>query len=712
VVAAKSGKLPPPANAAAAAGKSPLNVAQAAMVVGEPIPVIWGRRRGSVGGVLVFPRATEARFENNSTTITSRYHMVIGEGRLPDIMRKDVRLGECRIGDFSQNYNQRAGSWTPGNFATAQTTFTVPTFPTFTGGGGNYQALSTFEAGASFPGGSDDWRTGWNIFLRGGTIVERGRLLDSTVASSDNVADLVLWALQRSGRVPDAMIDFPSLVTAAQFTEAVGLWCNGEFSSSTNLGDWLIKILPDFLLRETKVGGKFGLRPLLPTNSDGTINTGAIVPDWVLTEAAIKPDSYQVDYASAASSRPIPMAMLWRQQHDDTDVPIVRTLTVGDPNAPGPIEQHDLSQFATSENHPAKVGAYLYCRRTLSTHTATVRLRPGNQSGLITEGDIVQLYLQVITSRESPSVINRWYQVESVGHALDGEETLSLSHFPVNSGGQSLIALAVANAVGTGTILTSNRTGGSCDLPGTSSSTTVPARSTSGTPINSQGTSSTYWAATGAFIDLYSGAGAPSDSPPAPGATGAPRYATGGGEKPPGDGTNSLGGDSRCPYGYSLVIGYTIGGDVVGGVATCGNRGFIATSFPSFEYVQTNIVSAWTVETWRVSWIDPEDGPQVRSVSSVLPNLPSEPFSCQFAIVATSYSCRTEAGTQGPTVTKKLYTVMEGDTIEKISEKMYGTTARVNDILAANPVYGFNSQIPEVTNYWLLWPGRLLEIPV
>jgi nucleoid-associated protein YgaU len=459
------------------------------------------------------------------------------------------------------------------------------------------------------------------------------------------------------------------------------------------------------------VGGKFGLRPLLPSNSDGTINTGAIVPDWVLTEAAIKPDSYQVDYASAASSRPIPMAMLWRQQHDDTDVPIVRTLTVGDPNASGPIEQHDLSQFATSENHPAKVGAYLYCRRTLSTHTATVRLRPGNQSGLITEGDIVQLYLQVITSRESPSVINRWYQVESVGHALDGEETLSLSHFPVNSGGQSLIALAVANAVGTGTILTSNRTGGSCDLPGASSSTTVPARSTSGTPINNQGTSSTYWAATGAFIDPYSGAGAPSDSPPAPGATGASRRATGGGAKPPGDGTNSLGGDSRCPYGYSLVSGYIISGQYIFGSATCGNQGFRATSFPSFDYVRKFDGGTWTIEIWRVEWIDPDDGPQVREVQSIIPRVPSETFSCVFGIYATSYSCRTEAGTQGPTINKKLYRVTEGDTLEKISQKMYGTTTRVDDILAANPVYGFNSGVPEVTNYWLLWPGRLLEIP-
>jgi hypothetical protein len=512
------------------------------MVVGEPIPVIWGRRRGTVGGVLIFPKATDARFENTITTITSSYHMVLADGRLPDIQRRDVRFGACRIGSYSQNYDKRAGSWTPGNFATAQAGYTVPTFPNYTGGGGNYQGLSTFEGRVTLPGGSNDWSTAWNIFMRGGTIVERGRLLDSTVDSSDNIADLVLWALQRSGRVPDGMIDFPSLLSAATFTEAVGLWCNGEFGSSTNLGDWLIRILPDFLLRETKVGGRFGIRPLLPTNANGTINTGSIEPEWMLSEGAIVPDSYQIEYSDAASRRPVMMAMLWRQQHDDTDVPIVRTLTVGDPNASGPVEQHDLSQFATTENHAVKVGAYLYARRTLSTHTATVRLRPGNQTGTISEGDILQIYLGVTTSRESPGAINRYYQVENIGHSLAGEETLQLSHFPVDAEGRSLIALAVANATGPGIILTSNRTGSSCDLAGAASSTTVPAKTTIGQPLFPPGK----------FIDVPL---IPSpDSPPGPGGGGSPQGSPGnpfGALPRPDPPKNPAGGDPICPTGYA-----------------------------------------------------------------------------------------------------------------------------------------------------------------
>jgi hypothetical protein len=68
------------------------------------------------------------------------------------------------------------------------------------------------------------------------------------------------------------------------------------------------------------------------------------------------------------------------------------------------------------------------------------------------------------------------------------------------------------------------------------------------------------------------------------------------------------------------------------------------------------------------------------------------------------------SGAAGPTVTGKLYKVMEGDTMAGISQKMYGTTARAADILAANPVFGFNNT-SEVQDYWLMVPGRILTIP-
>jgi hypothetical protein len=413
------------------------------------------------------------------------------------------------------------------------------------------------------------------------------------------------------------------------------------------------------------------------------------------------------------------MAMLWRQQADDTEVPIVRTLTVGDQNASGPVEQHDLSQYATTENHAAKVGAYLYARRTLSTHTATVRIKPGNQTGTIAQGDIVQIYLAVETSREAVGRINRFYQVESIGHSLSGEETLSLSHFPVNSSGQSLIALAVANATAPGTILSSNRTGGSCDIAGASTSTTVPTKSTSGTPFSSQATggasSSTYWAATGQFIDLFGGGtfggAAPTDSPARPSEGGARPFANSGGPIGPSTGTNALGGDAICPNGYSQLSGSWGGGQLFAGVIPDIGGTWTSTAFPSIRFVESGEYFDTTYQQFEISWYELvfPVGLVTKTVNTVYRKSDGSLVN-EVRLTATSWSCLTSSGTAGPTVAGRLYKVMEGDTMASISQKMYGTTARAADILAANPVFGFNNT-SEVQDYWLMVPGRILTIP-
>ena len=316
------------------------------------------------------------------------------------------------------------------------------------------------------PDGDDSWKGQVSIFIRGGLKVTR--LVDAQFGPSSNVVDLVQYLLTQSARVPSAVLDSSSLTSAATFIDINLFRWDGVIKDSTNLRDWLAQTLPYYLLRESSVNGKLGLRPLLPTNNDGTINTSAITPDFLFDESSIIAGSLEIQYIPLAERKPVALQMQWRQQ-DECQWPLVRTSEVryrGTAET-GPFEQHDLSGCATNENHVIKAGTYILARRRYVTHTARVTLRPGAASRSVVAGDIVQLRLTRESSTGSIGAHNRLYQVERIVKDAGGALTLELMHFPIDSSGRSLIALDVDAAEGTGLLLNPNTEGApddySCD---------------------------------------------------------------------------------------------------------------------------------------------------------------------------------------------------------------------------------------------------------
>ena len=478
-----NGRQPPPAENREARAQTPLDSPQQAMGIGAPLPLIMARRRTvngqDRGGVLVFPKATECQFSNNATTVTARYHCVIGEGQIGPVQVRDFRVGSCRRGTFSTNYNQRAGTWSPGSVATPQSGYQVPTFPQVCGGGGAYIGMTTLEFSHPVPGGSDEWRLGCNVFIREGSRLGAPRLVDGVMGPSDNFVDLVLYALRNSGRAPDALIDLPSLTAAAKFLDTNGILCNGEFGDSKNLASWLLEILPKFLLRETQIGGKFGLRPLVPADASGRIIIEtAQNPDWVLTTDNIIPGSLKITPVEPASRLPVPMVAIWRQQAQSIDIPINRTLAADFAGgATGAVESHDLSQWCDNELHAAKVLAYMLNRRILSEFNGSVTIRQGNQTGRMVEGDVVQIKYPHNPLIEPTRMWNKFVMIEGITIDDQGSEEITFSHWPVNSAGQGLISLAVAQATAPGFLLPAVSVG-ACDEAGKSTDTSVPASST------------------------------------------------------------------------------------------------------------------------------------------------------------------------------------------------------------------------------------------
>lgn len=507
---ALAGKVPP-STERPPRQSSDLDQPARAFQVGDPIPVVFARYRSTTnqGGILIFPKATECAFSNTATTITSRFHYVISQGVVGPIQTKYVRVGNCRRGTFSANYGKRAGTWAPGNTLTTQSGYQLPNATQVCGIGGNYSDLSTFEISNDVPGGSDEWNIGANIFITDGMRIDRGRFVDGVVGASDNFADLFYWALTKNG-VLERMIDTPSFEKAALFCEANGFFINAEFRTAQNLEDWAVEYARFFLLKITRINGKIALRPMLPTRSDGTIDTDPIrSPEWTFDERHIvEPlsSNFQRNYSSFDRRQDPHLVIQWRQQAPE-QIPIRRTLVMKPSGTRLPPESIDLYEFCATEQHAVKVAAFLRAQRYLVRWTGTLSLRPGGQTGNMLEGDTIQVFATQRNQVESNSTISEFARVEAISVG-DGTEELSISQWPVDEGGRSLIAMEVAAATPGGSLLPWPPLG-SCDLPGRAADTTVPAATTSGVSFSAGGSG----IATGPGVGTGSGTPGTFDGP-------------------------------------------------------------------------------------------------------------------------------------------------------------------------------------------------------
>lgn len=522
-----TGAISTPKEELAARGTQQLDVRQRSIALGEPIPIVFCRRLNDNGGVWVSPGATEGRFENNNNNdLTVNYQLVLSEGDLPQIPLNDLYQSACKIGEYYQTYNRRAGTWLPGNFVSSlsnlvdtiqfsfdapgtanptwynatknqyggwdfiyngvkhyypgslspgpggpvlQTrtvtadTFTIQKAPVHCGTSGIYTNLTTLSFEWEYPNGDDKWDRQIHAFVREGMQVTR--ILDNTFGPSNNIVDLALYLINQSSRLPSNLIDTTAMTLAANFTNTNSFFYNGEFKDSNNLEDWLQETAPKFLMRLSDKQGKKAFRPLVPINNDYTIKTTAISWVFTFTEDHLLPGGFQIEYIPLSERKPVCALMLWRQQ-PDTDVGVVRTSEVrfNGEALNGPFEQHDLSEFCTTENHAIKVGAYYVARRKYVTHSLRIRVKPDTYGGTLAIGDLVRVRLLRETEPDVATYHDYIYEVERISKNISGVVELDLMHFPVDNQNRSLIALAVAEATGAGYTLPTGRADFSCNL--------------------------------------------------------------------------------------------------------------------------------------------------------------------------------------------------------------------------------------------------------
>jgi hypothetical protein len=444
---------------------------QRVAAIGQPIPIVFARRVGDRGGVMIAPAATDARFEDTGEVTLSMdvsYHLILGDGPMGGVQVRDVYQCGCRVGEFTQTYNRRAGDWRPGNLLSESGLLALfssskpPYPPIYCGSVGTCKGISTFSWTRAFLAQDKDWRRQILIFIRDGRTVTR--LADDVEGPSSNFADLYKLSLESLTKVPADMIDTARLQTAALFLDAQELYCDINITQSQSLGDFVGKNAPYFLLRETKVAGKRGLRPLLPIDSSYAIRTDPIPWEFEFTEDFIIPGSIEITHTPLEERKPKLLVALWRQQ-DDQSFGVIRSAEVGyqiDRDS-GIVEQHDMSAFCTHEIHAVRAMAYKKAFRKWSSHTIAWACRPEVYNQILEEGDIVRLTFQRNASDGSVSTHDYLYTIEQINKSVTGEVLFVGSHFPVDAEGRSLIALTVMGAETQGEAYEVIQTGQVCD---------------------------------------------------------------------------------------------------------------------------------------------------------------------------------------------------------------------------------------------------------
>ena len=525
--------------AKAAAGNPDLEKKQEALKTGEPIPILFGRFRNGSGGVMVQPKVTEAYFSNSiventystdgGSTIFGypierlelKYLLVLGEGNMSQLQVRDIFYGTCRRGTFNQTYNGRAGTWSPGNnidnyydyvatpnaqgyyvidFANLSQGESVKYpkatyykgqsniiyninhkeygFPVFCGTSGSYSGLTTlsFEYDLDDADSEDIGKT-INVFVRNGLQVTR--LVDSATAESDNYVDLVKYLFQTNNRLADDLIDTTALTTAARFTDTNSFLFNGALTESENLLDWVQQTSVNFLLRVTNTNGKFGLQPRLPYNTDHTIKTTQVTPEFTFTEEHVVDGGFEIEYISLEDRQPVCFVVQWRQQ-PEANFGLVRTVEVrytGEATS-GPFVNIDMSGYCINENHAVKVGAFRLAQRKFITHHLRLTVREQNYNSTLVVGDLVRVRLRRETDQGEVEYHDKLYEINRIEKTFSSTIVYDLTHFPIDSQGRSIIAREVADAVGAGNTIDVGRTTFDCDE--NSSTDTTPVGTGSG----------------------------------------------------------------------------------------------------------------------------------------------------------------------------------------------------------------------------------------
>lgn len=174
------------------------------------------------------------------------------------------------------------------------------------------------------------------------------------------------------------LIEKDQLILTSRFLFKERMFFNGPIVERTNLRQFIMDVAPFFLCNFVIIDGKFSLKPALPIDQFGNVIEGAVPIAQLFTSGNILEDTFRVEYLSAEERRAFRAVVRFRQERKNS-LPEEKAISVratqnnrlfADAGVNVlPVEQFDLTQFCTSQEHAEKVAKYFLALRALVTHT-------------------------------------------------------------------------------------------------------------------------------------------------------------------------------------------------------------------------------------------------------------------------------------------------------------------------------------------------------
>ena len=232
------------------------------------------------------------------------------------------------------------------------------------------------------------------VYLKSGIPVERLHPLrervygdNASIGPSNLLTDLFYYlmtnqdgggagALLGQSRKFNHLIDKEALVKTSRFLYMNKLFFNGPITDRSNLRQLMMDLAPSFLCNLVITDGKFALKPALPHKGGGSLETGPVQIEQLFTSGNILEDTFKIEYLGAEERRLFKAVVRFREETVN-QLPEEKAITVTGLGAEYrqnhvfdlPLEQFDLTQFCTSQDHAELVAKYFLALRKLVTHT-------------------------------------------------------------------------------------------------------------------------------------------------------------------------------------------------------------------------------------------------------------------------------------------------------------------------------------------------------